>query len=251
MVFSLINLLGSNGHLVSNFISSHLVMYFSEYLAATQKPKDSLYRAYKRVFEELVIGNVDVTFSGSTAVTCFISKSTIYTANTGDSRAVIGSMDSNSNVWSAHALTTDHKPDLPLEQARIEKKGGRVEPCLDHQNNYIGPARVWLAHEHIPGLAMSRSIGDLVGASVGVTWEPDITVAKVKKSDRFMIVASDGVWEFMSDIQVVKIVGESWKKGDIEGASDRLLEEALLRWELEEEGNVDDITFTLIFFNQT
>jgi hypothetical protein len=42
------------------------------------------------------------------------------------------------------------------------------EPC--------GPARVWLKEEDLPGLAMSRSIGDLVAASVGVTWEPEITI---------------------------------------------------------------------------
>ena len=47
-----------------------------------------------------------------------------------------------------------------------------MEPCLDENGDYIGPHRVWLKDENLPGLAMSRSLGDLVGASVGVTWEP-------------------------------------------------------------------------------
>ena len=34
----------------------------------------------------------------------------------------------------------------------------------------IGPLRVWLQNLQIPGLAMTRSIGDLVAAPVGVTW---------------------------------------------------------------------------------
>lgn len=35
-----------------------------------------------------------------------------------------------------------------------------------------GPYRVWLKTQNYPGLAMSRSIGDLVAASIGVTCEP-------------------------------------------------------------------------------
>ena len=38
--------------------------------------------------------------------------------------------------------------------------------------NPVGPARVWLKHENIPGLAMARSIGDRIAAQVGVIAEP-------------------------------------------------------------------------------
>lgn len=43
----------------------------------------------------------------------------------------------------------------------------------------IGPARVWLKNENVPGLAMSRSIGDLVASTVGVTPEPGKTYASI------------------------------------------------------------------------
>jgi hypothetical protein len=39
----------------------------------------------------------------------------------------------------------------------------------------MGPARVWLKHENIPGLAMSRSFGDFVASQVGVIAEPEVT----------------------------------------------------------------------------
>lgn len=60
------------------------------------------------------------------------------------------------------ALSNDHKPELPEEKKRIEKKGGRVEPLYDDYNNPYGPYRVWLKKDDLPGLAMSRSIGDEV-----------------------------------------------------------------------------------------
>lgn len=57
-------------------------------------------------------------------------------------------------------LTRDHKPDDPLEMQVILKAGGRIDSYRDHAGNKVGPERVWLKHEDIPGLAMSRSFGD-------------------------------------------------------------------------------------------
>jgi hypothetical protein len=50
--------------------------------------------------------------------------------------------------------------------------GGRVEAFIDTDGEPIGPARVWLKDENIPGLAMSRSMGDLIAHEVGVIAEP-------------------------------------------------------------------------------
>ena len=40
--------------------------------------------------------------------------------------------------------------------------------------NPLGPHRVWLKNQNLPGLAMARSFGDLVAASVGVSPEPEV-----------------------------------------------------------------------------
>mmetsp|Transcript_60560 Transcript_60560/g.126757 ORF Transcript_60560/g.126757 Transcript_60560/m.126757 type:complete len:94 (+) Transcript_60560:901-1182(+) len=58
----------------------------------------------------------------------------------------------------------------------------------------------------LPGLAMARSIGDDIAATVGVHATPEIKVHDLTERDKFMVVASDGVWEFLSSEDVVEIV---------------------------------------------
>ena len=52
------------------------------------------------------------------------------------------------------------------------KYGGRIDSFRDPDKNPIGPLRVWLKNDDIPGLAMTRSFGDEVASRVGVTAEP-------------------------------------------------------------------------------
>lgn len=70
-------------------------------------------------------------------------------------------------------LSKDHKPNDKEERARIEKCGGKVEKCIE-KGIKIGPYRVWKKGESYPGLAMSRSIGDLVASKIGVICIPGI-----------------------------------------------------------------------------
>jgi len=63
----------------------------------------------------------------------------------------------------------------------------------------MGPQRVWLKYENVPGLAMSRSFGDEVAHSVGVSSEPEILTEQINKFSKFIVIASDGVWEFLSN----------------------------------------------------
>ena len=103
---------------------------------------------------------------------------------------------------SIRSLSRDHKPDLPDERRRIEQQGGRVDRVYG-----MGPFRVWLKNENYPGLAMSRSIGDGVAHSVGVSDIPEIKEFDIEKEEPLaLVVASDGVWEFMSNEEVKGIV---------------------------------------------
>jgi integrin-linked kinase-associated serine/threonine phosphatase 2C len=59
----------------------------------------------------------------------------------------------------------------------------------------------------VPGLAMTRSIGDVAAKSVGVTYEPEIKAFPVSKEDKFLVIASDGLWDRISNDEVTRIIG--------------------------------------------
>lgn len=77
---------------------------------------------------------------------------------------------------------------------------------------------------------MTRSLGDMAAKSVGVIWNPEVKVHHLDQQDKFMIIASDGIWEFISNKEALNIVSKYWKKMDVEGACDKLIKEALKRW---------------------
>ena len=120
--------------------------------------------------ENLDETHIDCGLSGSTLVTVTIIGNNISCANVGDSRAVMGSLING--IFVSKALTVDQKPDLQTEKDRILKKGGKVHPYIDDRGHSNGPSRVWLQTDDIPGLAMSRSIGDKVARRVGVIPDP-------------------------------------------------------------------------------
>ena len=120
--------------------------------------------AYERLLKE---SGVDLSFSGSTIISCYFNQNKLICANVGYSRAILGRH--RGGAWEAVPLSTDHKPSLEKEAERIRKMRGRVEPFKDEFGDPIGPLRVWVQGDNVPGLAMTRSFGDLVGASVGVS----------------------------------------------------------------------------------
>jgi serine/threonine protein phosphatase PrpC len=96
---------------------------------------------------------------------------------------------------------------------------------------------------------MSRSFGDRIAHSVGVISEPEITEYSFLHEDKFLILASDGIWEFISSDECINIVKDYYIKKDINGALNFLYKESSKRWIIEEEV-IDDITLILIFFNE-
>ena len=63
-----------------------------------------------------------------------------------------------------------------------------------------------MKNEDVPGLAMTRAFGDATAHSVGVTAEPEMNEYSFTKEDKVVVIASDGVWEFLENIDVAKIV---------------------------------------------
>ena len=247
---------GTYGHEVSRYIKTRLPVLLSQESALYSAPKKAISAAVIRCNMELNSVQFDVNFSGSTLTLALIDNNRIWCGNVGDSRTLIARQlpedpqyhGQSGLRWMAIALSRDHKPDEEDEAFRITKAGGRIEAYQDEEGNPLGPSRVWLQHQDVPGLAMSRSLGDFVAASVGVSCEPEILEFPLTPEDKFLVIASDGVYEFISNEDVVRIVVPFWKAGDTAGACEALSREAHNRWVTEEEV-IDDITCVVVFLD--
>ena len=106
--------------------------------------------------------------------------------------------------------------------------------------------RVWLMDQDAPGLAMSRSLGDYLAHSVGVATEAEVMRFELSPDDKFIIIASDGVWEFLSNEDVAKIVWPFFLKNSPEQAGNAIVRAAAQKWR-ENDSVIDDITCVTIF----
>lgn len=221
----------------------------NKYISNKESRDKALKTAFVTTNEKLCnVKTIDTNFSGSTCVTIIVKKRKIISANAGDSRAVLGRCLSD-GTWVGIDLSRDHKPNDPEELERILNKGGRIDSYKDEKGAPLGPPRVWLKKEDIPGLAMSRSFGDEVAASVGTISEPEIKEFNMTENDKFIIIASDGIWEFISSNECVNIVKDYYLKNDISSCLTYLLNESSKRW-IKEEEVIDDITCLLVFFEK-
>lgn len=144
----------------------------------------ALREAFADVSSAILDTNCNST--GSTAVVVYVEQDVLWAANLGDSRAVL------SRDGEALDMTTDHKPELESEKARIEALGGKIW-CS------FGVCRV----EY---LNMSRAFGNRAIVPL-VSDKPDVEgIQREVESDSFIILASDGLWNVMSSQEAVRFV---------------------------------------------
>ena len=262
-IFGVMDGHGPQGHFVSQFASKFIpfqIMNHREIKTLTdpediyQKLKYNEYEIINQIFLEtdnqLERVNFDATESGCTCVLVIHIGSHIICANTGDSRAilVLDSMGQNNiNDFYEVPLSYDYKPEMPEEKQRIELCGGVVEQLKNKNGEGIGPYRVWVKEGGYPGLAMSRSIGDLIGKKLGVIPNPGILEYDLNESVKFIVVASDGIWEFISN-EIVRNIGKQfYKDKNPKGFCQEIVKDAYKLWK--ENGiTVDDITAIAAFF---
>ena len=244
---------GAVGQEISSYLKENLPIDLNHALRKEKKDilKDDISPIITDIFKKentKLISNemINSMLSGSTCVSAIYTPIKLITANVGDSRIILGRFDPFSQQWNSVDLTRDHKPSLPDEEKRILEKGGRIEPMKDEDNTFIGPPRVWLKQQDYPGLAMSRSFGDRVAHSVGVSEEPEIKEYNFCKEDKFFVVASDGLFEFIPSHDIVNIIKDYYLNRDIVGCCEYLYEISKEKW-MKEEEVVDDITMILVF----
>lgn len=227
---------GFQGHLVSQAIKS----FFTSLPATQYQSFNNLQTSFVSLSSNIKTSTLfDSSTSGSTCVVVHFNQALnkIICANCGDSRAIMIT-ESGSII----PLSNDHKPDLPEERRRIEQSGGRVDRIYG-----LGPFRVWLKNENYPGLAMSRSIGDGIAHSVGVSDIPEIKEFLIDKMNPIcIVVASDGVWEFTSNEEIKAIIMKYYHTNDAEGCANEIVLKARTKWESEVYA-IDDITVVVAF----
>ena len=233
---------GIQGHLVSEAIKNYLQnCSYDQY--QTRKKIIAMFSSLSLSIENS--NSFDIFCSGSTAVLVHISKEKIICANCGDSRAILINSNNNGNGISILKLSRDHKPNLSDEKKRILASGGRVDRIYG-----MGPYRVWFKDGDYPGLAMSRSIGDTLAHKIGVSDLPEIIEYNMNNIKPIAIViASDGVWEFMNNEQVKNIVIKYRNSQDALSCSKEIVEKSRQIWKGTTYA-IDDITCVVSFFKK-
>ena len=192
----------------------------------------------------------DTEKSGSTVCVGILNSKNLILANIGDSRAILCSYNKS---WKSSQLTKDHKPKDKSEYKRIIASGGTVSRMINVEKNEeeIGPYRVWdKTQDKGPGLAMSRSIGDGQAKNLGVLAEPDIFEYTLNEGDKFIVCASDGIWEYLSNDNVMNIIKDIYEnEGKAEDACDLLVKKASEEWKKENNKTMDDISCAILFLN--
>ena len=217
---------GHGGKGVADYAARHMPNIFKEIISKdkTLTVTDTLKKAFLKVNEFTLDSSLDAYSQGCTALCAHIEKGIVTIANAGDSRAVI------SCAGKAKALSKDHKPNDPIERKRIEQLGGHVI----HYGCY-----------RLQGiLAISRALGDKQ-LEPYITAQPEITHRLLQKTDEFLILACDGVWDVLNNQQAVDIVRMALRESnnDPRQAAQTLTDQALLH------GSTDNVSALVVLLN--
>eukprot|EP00557_Chaetoceros_sp_GSL56_P012392 CAMPEP_0176480538 /NCGR_PEP_ID=MMETSP0200_2-20121128/2332_1 /TAXON_ID=947934 /ORGANISM="Chaetoceros sp., Strain GSL56" /LENGTH=644 /DNA_ID=CAMNT_0017876667 /DNA_START=67 /DNA_END=2001 /DNA_ORIENTATION=- len=192
----------------------------------------------------------------------------------GKGKMKISSVD-GAAAYKAIPLSRDQTPHSKVERKRVRSCGARIlsldqieglEPLkLDKKNNdkdndndenggndhdyeedfdeNDDPPRVWHPTMDYPGTAFTRSLGDALAKELGVIAEPEMVTMELEDGDDIIVLATDGVFEFLTNQSVIDICT---KFKDPLGACRAVISEAYQLW-LQYELRTDDITIICIF----
>ncbi|KAE8713326.1 putative protein phosphatase 2C 18 [Hibiscus syriacus] len=205
--------------------------------------KESFLKAFKAMDRELRLHtNINCFCSGTTAVTLVKQGPYLVIGNVGDSRAVLATRDKD-NSLTAVQLTVDLKPNLPAEEERIRRCKGRVFAL----HNEPTVARVWLPNNDAPGLAMARAFGDFCLKDFGLISVPEVYYRRLSEEDEFIVLATDGIWDVLSNNEVVDIVASAPARSS---AARALVHSAVRAWRYKyPTSKVDDCAVVCLFLD--
>ena len=203
-------------------------------------------------------------------------ESSVRSATPGGAGAPPPPPSSSSSKLKSYALSRDQTPYRLDERVRIRKTGARIlsldqvqglepidrraaeldeiklaeggsntgELVLGEEIDEKGdPPRVWHSNGDYPGTAFTRSFGDAVAKELGVIALPEMFTHDLTPEDKIIVLASDGVFEFLTNQSVIDICA---KFTDPLEACRAVVAESYELW-LQYELRTDDITMICIF----
>ena len=259
---------GFYGHKISSYLKETIIKTIEEKVEIISNNLEIIYKEFKKdnylviknIFNEIdnqIINKneIDVNLSGSTCNLIIQLGDHIICANTGDSRAILIFEEKNNNIKEEDIiknnkifpLSIDCKPSLPKEKERILKKGGILSRLKNSEHKEFGPLRVFLKGSLLPGLSMSRSFGDKLCKGIGIIVDPLIKEYNLNKDVKYILIASDGIWEYLSNEQIMSIGNKYYEMNDPDNFCQDLIKISTELWE-KNSRNIDDITLIVIFF---
>lgn len=187
---------GHGGSEAASYVKDHAMRLFFEASELPQadvvtdlllKELQDYYRKAFLLADQALAEECSSHYCGTTALTVLILERHLIIANAGDCRAVI------SRKGVAMQMSNDHRPSYLQEKERVEKLGGYFE------DGYLNGE-----------LGVTRSLGDWYmkqpnGLGSVLIAEPEMRHMELSEDDEFMIIGCDGIWDVMSNEEVVGI----------------------------------------------
>jgi len=252
-IFGIFDGHGEYGDIISNEVKNYFIEYFSKLDCYSDEIYDKLCKNnYKELFT--LFDNIDKKLhnkyklkktcfnSGTTAHLVLLFQNKILSINLGNSKSIL-IYEKNNNLIQ---LNICHNPEMEEEKKRIEKNGGEIGR-VDWAD--YGPQRIWYKGRNYPGLSISRSFGDFISEPLGVFSIPDIKEYNFEiKKAKMLVIATDGIWEFLSNEKVKDILIPFYEENNINGAMNKLINVATKFWKIKNPEFIDDLSSILIFF---
>ncbi|MFT7816775.1 pyruvate dehydrogenase acetyl-transferring-phosphatase 2, mitochondrial [Arapaima gigas] len=223
----------------------NLRVYWQELLQSEEhsvgmQPSDALTHAFRRLDADISLeaqvplaselmrsSMVQAAFSGSTACVAHVDGEGVYVANAGDCRAVLGVQEEDRG-WSALPLSHDHNAQNELELARVRAQHPQVEESTVVQDGRLlgilmplrafGDVRFKWSRE-LQHSVLENSC-DLASTNIYqymppnfhtppyLEVTPEVSYHRLRPQDRFLILASDGLWDMLGNEEAVRLVAE-------------------------------------------
>ncbi len=256
---------GKKGHVINEFFSQRLPKILEEkytFYFTNDDGKDGrrmesgeaiiladmehfFVESFEEVNEEARL-NTEIP-AGRSGTTCIVSmidleSGQIYTANVGDSRAILGIQRANDKhdndaIWTIEPLSDETTTKRDGERSRIEAAEGRI----DSQGNvWYGPI----------GIAMTRSLGNIFMKRAGVIATPEVKVFDLneyydEKCTILITLGTDGIFDVMSNHDTINFIEDKYQEEqNLQASIVAIVDEAADRWRagLPMDVRIDDMT---------